>query len=66
MATRTLNRLNASLVAVAKGPKSLSDGGHLSLAIDKNHNKRWVLLYTRNGTARELSLGPYLESNSSR
>jgi integrase len=59
MATRTLNRLTASGVAVAKGPATLSDGGHLSLKIDKNGNKRWIFLYARNGRERELSLGPW-------
>ncbi len=59
MAARTLNRLTASGVAVAKGPATLSDGGHLSLKIDKNGNKRWIFLYARNGRERELSLGPW-------
>ena len=41
MATRTLNRLNASMVAVAKGPAK-PVGRVTALAIDKNHNRRWV------------------------
>ena len=60
MANRTLNKLAASAVAVAKGPAILSDGGHLYLRVDETHtSKRFVFVYARYGRTREISLGSY-------
>ena len=56
---RTLNRLTASKVATAKGPRAFSDGGHLYLSIDANHNRRWLFIYARHGRQREISLGTF-------
>ena len=56
---RTFNRLTASKVAVAKGPRTFSDGGRLYLQVDINHRKRWLFIYARHGKQREIALGPY-------
>ena len=56
---RTLNRLTASKVATAKGPRTFSDGGRLYLQVDINHRKRWLFIYARHGKQREISLGTY-------
>jgi integrase len=56
---RTLNKLSASQVATAKGVRTYSDGGHLYLSVDVNHNRRWIFIYARDGRQREISLGTY-------
>ncbi|HKN26342.1 MAG TPA: Arm DNA-binding domain-containing protein [Roseiarcus sp.] len=57
--TRVLNKLSASKVATAKGPASLSDGGHLTLLAGPNQSKRWIFRFSRNGKEREISLGTF-------
>ncbi len=56
---RTLNRLTASKVATAKGPRAYADGGHLYLSVDVSNNRRWIFIYARDGRQREISLGTY-------
>lgn len=46
---RTSDKLSASKVATAKGPHTFSDGRHLYLNVDANHNRRWIFIYARDG-----------------
>src|SRR4051812_14138642 len=54
---RTLNRLSARFVATAMKPGRYADGGNLYLSISPDGRRRWVLLYTWQGRAREMGLG---------
>ena len=56
---RTSDKLSASKVATAKGPHTFSDGRHLYLNVDADHNRRWIFIYARDGRQREISLGSY-------
>jgi integrase len=52
-----LNKLNARGVTAITKPGRHGDGGGLYLVVDKSGAKRWVFLYRRDGTLREMGLG---------
>lgn len=52
-----LNKLSARGVASITKPGRHGDGGGLYLVVDKSGAKRWVFLYRRDGTLREMGLG---------
>ncbi|MGX5718571.1 tyrosine-type recombinase/integrase [Shinella zoogloeoides] len=52
-----MNKLNARGVTAITKPGRHSDGGGLYLVVDKSGAKRWVFLYRRDGTLREMGLG---------
>ncbi len=52
-----LNKLSARGVTAITKPGRHGDGGGLYLVVDKSGAKRWVFLYRREGTLREMGLG---------
>lgn len=52
-----LNKLSARGVTSITKPGRHGDGGGLYLVVDKSGAKRWVFLYRREGTLREMGLG---------
>ncbi len=52
-----LNKLSARGVTTITKPGRHGDGGGLYLVVDKSGAKRWVFLYRREGTLREMGLG---------
>ena len=52
-----LNKLTARGVASITKPGRHGDGGGLYLVVDKSGAKRWVFLFRRDGTLREMGLG---------
>jgi integrase len=52
-----LNKLSARGVTAITKPGRHGDGGGLYLVVDKSGAKRWVFLYRRDGTLREMGLG---------
>lgn len=52
-----LNKLSARGVTAITNPGRHGDGGGLYLVVDKSGAKRWVFLYRRDGTLREMGLG---------
>ncbi len=52
-----MNKLNARGVTAITKPGRHGDGGGLYLVVDKSGAKRWVFLYRRDGTLREMGLG---------
>ncbi|THF59868.1 tyrosine-type recombinase/integrase [Ollibium composti] len=52
-----LNKLSARGVTAITKPGRHGDGGGLYLVVDKSGAKRWVFLYRRNGSLREMGLG---------
>lgn len=57
MASRSLNRLSAVLVAKTTIVGRHSDGGGLYLFISNEGRRRWIFMYTRHGKRFELGLG---------
>lgn len=53
----SLNKLTARGVTSITKPGRHGDGGGLYLVVDKSGAKRWVFLYRRDGTLREMGLG---------
>src|SRR5688572_16344121 len=54
----TAEKLSATKVATIKQPGRYGDGRGLWLHVGPNGNKSWVLRFMRDGTAREMGLGP--------
>jgi integrase len=54
---KKLHRLTARMVAIAKTPGRLSDGGNLYLSITGTGGKSWIFLYELAGRQREAGLG---------
>lgn len=52
-----LNKLSARGVNAITKPGRHGDGGGLYLVVDKSGAKRWVFLYRRDGSLREMGLG---------
>lgn len=63
MAARTLNKLTAIRAGRLAAPGRHSDGGGLYLFIDHTGRRRWIFMYTRNGTRSELGLGSCRDMN---
>jgi len=54
---RTLNKLTARAVINATKPGRYGDGGGLSLVVDADGRRRWVLRYQIAGKTRDMGLG---------
>jgi hypothetical protein len=54
---KRLHKLTARMVAIAKTPGRLSDGGNLYLAVAAAGGKSWVFMYELAGKQREAGLG---------
>lgn len=55
---RTVDRLNARLVAAKSAPGLYSDGNGLYLQVTKHGVKSWLFRYMRSGKSRGMGLGP--------
>lgn len=56
---RTVKPLTTLLIKNLKGPKAKSDGGGLIMRVDRNHNKRWLFRYRRDGRDTDVPLGSW-------
>jgi integrase len=54
---KKLHKLTARMVAIAKTPGRLSDGGNLYLAVTATGGKSWIFMYELAGKQREAGLG---------
>lgn len=57
MGKRILNRLSARAVTTLRDSGRHADGGGLYLSISKDGGRRWVFLFRRHGSMREMGLG---------
>jgi integrase len=56
---RALNKLSATQLKGLSNTGRHSDGGGLYLSVSPTGTKSWVFVWTRQGTKREMGLGPY-------
>jgi integrase len=56
---RPVKPLTTLLIKNLKGPKAKSDGGGLIMRVDRNHNKRWLFRYRRDGRDTDVPLGSW-------
>jgi hypothetical protein len=56
---RMVKPLTTLLIKNLKGPAAKSDGGGLILRVDRNHNKRWLFRYGRDGRDTDIPLGSW-------
>lgn len=57
--SKATERLSATFVKSAKGPRRYHDGGGLYLQVSQSGARSWIFKYQSNKKGREMGLGPF-------